>query len=372
MKATVEQAALLKVLGRVHRIVERRNTIPILGNILIEVEQDAVNLRATDLNIEITDRVRAEVARKGATTVPGYLLHDIVRKMPVGSQIVIEVDEAKSPVMTVKSGRSRFTLQTLPVSDFPDLSFGDMTHSFAMKGAELHRMIQRVEFAISSEETRYYLNGIFLHTRKDGNRHTLRSVATDGHRLARCDMDLPDGATGMAGVIVPRKTVSEVDRLFGGADLEVVIELSPGKIRFSGGDAVLTSKLIDGQFPDYDRVIPTNNEKVLKISRADLSSAADRVATVSTERGRAVKMSLAHDKATLAVSNPDAGNAVEELDAEYAFDALDIGFNSRYLHDIIAQISGETVEVKLADPGSPTLFAGEDADTLYVLMPMRV
>lgn len=370
-KAVVEHAALVKTLARVTRVVEKRNTIPILGNVLIEVEQDKILLKATDLDMEVIDRVPAQVAAKGSTTVPGGLLHDIVRKLPAGSQVTLEQDDAKN-VVIVKAGRSRFTLQTLPPSDFPNLSAGDFTHSFAMKSSDLHRLIARIEFAISTEETRYYLNGIYFHTRQEGNRNTLRGVATDGHRLARIDLDLPEGATGMPGVIIPRKTVSEADKLFGAGDQEVQVELSQGKIRFAAGDLVFTSKLIDGTFPDYDRVIPQNNDKVLKIPRSDLSSAADRVATVSSERGRAVKMSLAAGKLTLTVTNPDAGSAVEEMEADYSADSIDIGFNSRYLHEIVAQVQGETLELNLADPGSPTIFKGSDGDSLYVLMPMRV
>lgn len=370
-KAVVEHAAIVRALARVSRVVEKRNTIPILGNILLDVQQDSIHIKATDLDLEVIDVVPAQVAAKGTTTVPAGLLHDLVRKVPPGSQITMEQDEAKN-VVVVKSGRFRSTLQTLPPEDFPDLNAGEMTHTFALKGADLHRLIQRVDFAISNEETRYYLNGIYLHTRKEGNRNTLRGVATDGHRLARLDVDLPEGATGMPGVIIPRKTVAEVDKLFNVGDQEVQIELSQNKIRFTAGDLVLTSKLIDGSFPDYDRVIPQNNDRVLKVARADFSAAADRVATISSERGRAVKVSLSEGKVTLTVSNPDAGNAVDELDAEYSAQEMEIGFNSRYLHEIVAQVQGDTLEVNLADPGSPTLFKGSDADSLYVLMPMRV
>lgn len=369
-KATVEQAPLLKCLGRVHRVVERRNTIPILGNVLIDVQQDSIKFRATDLDMEVTDSVKAEVAAKGSITVPAHMLHDIVRKMPHGSQIVLEYDPQKS-VMTVKAGRSRFTLQTIPVGDFPDLTVGDMTHSFVMPGKDLLRLIQKAEFAISTEETRYYLNGVYLHAAGSHNKPTLRVVATDGHRLAQVEMQLPEGAGGMPGVIVPRKTVGEISRLFS-PDIEIQIELSQGKIRFEAGGVTLTSKLIDGTFPDYGRVIPQNNEKILKVDRKDLEVAADRVATVSSERGRAVKVSLSAGKVVLSVNNPDSGSATEELEAEFDADALDIGFNSRYLLDIAAQIDGEVVTIKLADPGSPTLFSGSDEGSLYVLMPMRV
>lgn len=370
-KVIVEHAALVKALARVTRVVEKRNTIPILGNVLIEVQQDKILLKATDLDLEVIDMVSAQVAAKGMTTVPGGLLHDIVRKMPSGSQVTLEQDEAKN-VMIAKAGRSRFTLQTLAPADFPNLSAGDMTHAFMLKSTDLHRLIARIEFAISTEETRYYLNGIYFHTRQEGNRNTLRGVATDGHRLARIDLDLPEGATGMPGVIIPRKTVSEADKLFGAGDQEVQIELSQGKIRFIAGDLTLTSKLIDGTFPDYERVIPQGNDKVLKIPRSDLSAAVDRVSTISNDRGRCVKVSPTRGKVTLAVTNPDAGNAVEEMEADYEFADMDIGFNSLYLKTILDQIDGDTVEARLADPGSPTIFQGSNADCLYVCMPMRV
>lgn len=369
-KATVEQAALIKVLGRVYRIVERRNTIPILGNVLIDVQQDAIKFRATDLDMEVTDSVKAEVAAKGSTTVPAHLLHDIVRKMPLGSQVVLECDPDKN-VLTVKAGRSRFTLQTLPVNDFPDLSVGEMTHSFVLAGKDLHRLIERAEFAISTEETRYYLNGIYLHAAGSHNKPTLRAVATDGHRLAQVEMLIPEGAKGMPGVIVPRKTVGEIGRLFG-ADVGIQIELSQGKIRFESDGITLTSKLIDGTFPDYDRVIPKNNEKILKVDKKDLRAAVDRVSTVSSDRGRAVKVSISDGKIVLSVTNPDSGSATEEVEADYGSDAIEIGFNSGYLGTILDQIDGETVVVKLADPGSPTLFgASTDDGALYVCMPMR-
>ena len=368
-KATVEQAALIKALGRVHRAVERRNTIPILGNVLIDVQQDAIRFRATDLDLEVSDSIKAEVAAKGSTTVPAHLLHDIVRKMPPGSQVVIEQKDAG---IIVKSGRARFTLPTLPISDFPDLTVGDMTHSFVMPGKDLLRLIQKAEFAISTEETRYYLNGIFFHqsTMTGKNEKALRCVATDGHRLAQVEMLLPEGADGIPGVIVPRKTVGEIARLFG-PDSEIQIEMSQGKIRFSAGDITLTSKLIDGTFPDYGRVIPQNNEKILKIGCKDLLAAADRVSTMSSERGRAVKVSMSNGKMVLSVTNPDSGSATEELEAEYDSVELDIGFNSRYLTEILGQLDGDTAEIKLADPGSPTIFTGSDEGSLYVLMPMR-
>ena len=372
MKVTVERTALLKSLGRVHRVVERRNTIPILANVLIRADKSKLSLKATDLDLEVIDAVGAEVASGGSTTVPAHMFYDIVRKLSDGAQIVLEADGDRS-VLAIRAGRSRFTLQTLPENDFPDLAAGDLTHSFTLGASEMKRLIDRTQFAISTEETRYYLNGIYLHTASNGKAQNLRGVATDGHRLAQIDLPLPKGAAGMPGVIVPRKTVGEVQRLIEDNEAEIKIELSQGKIRFTIADVVLISKLIDGTFPDYGRVIPQNNDKELIVEKKDFEAAVDRVSTISSERGRAVKLALSAGKLVLSVTNPDSGSATEELEVEYASDPLDIGFNSRYLLDIAAQIEGEVAVLKLADPGSPTLVQDKESKgALYVLMPMRV
>jgi DNA polymerase-3 subunit beta len=372
MKVTVERAQLLKSLGHVHRVVERRNTIPILANVLIRAEKSALNLKATDLDLEVIESISSEVSPGGATTVPAHMFYEIVRKLPEGSQVVLEASGDRA-VLAIRAGRSRFTLQTLPESDFPDLAAGDMTHKFTLAAGDLKKLIDKTQFAISTEETRYYLNGIYLHTVGSGKATTLRAVATDGHRLAQAELPLPAGAAGMPGIIVPRKTVNEVLRLTEDNDAEIAIELSSSKIRFAIGDVVLTSKLIDGTFPDYVRVIPTGNDKELVVDKKDFEAAVDRVSTVSSERGRAVKLSLSGGRLVLSVTNPDSGSATEELEVEYDADPIDIGFNSRYLLDIAAQLEGEVAVLKLADPGSPTLIQDKDAKgALYVLMPMRV
>ena len=372
MKVTIERAELLKSLGHVHRVVERRNTIPILANVLVRAEKAALQLKATDLDLEVVEQISAEVAPAGSTTVPAHMFYEIVRKLPEGSQVVLESSSDRA-VLAIRAGRSRFTLQTLPESDFPDLAAGEMTHKFTLAAADLKRLIDKTQFAISTEETRYYLNGIYLHPAGSEKSATLRAVATDGHRLAQAELPLPAGAAGMPGIIVPRKTVTEVQRLIEDSQAEVTVELSTAKIRFSIGDVVLTSKLIDGTFPDYARVIPAGNDKELVVDKKEFEAAVDRVSTVSSERGRAVKLSLSAGKLVLSVTNPDSGSATEELEVEYSSDPLDIGFNSRYLLDIAAQIEGESAVLKLADPGSPTLIqdAG-DEDAIYVLMPMRV
>jgi DNA polymerase-3 subunit beta len=372
MKVTVERAQLLRSLGHVHRVVERRNTIPILANVLIRADRAKLALKATDLDLEVTETLAAEVGPGGSTTVPAHMFYDIVRKLPDGAQIVLEASGDRA-VLAIRAGRSRFTLQTLPESDFPDLAAGEMTHSFKLAAGDLKRLIDKTQFAISTEETRYYLNGIYLHAAGSAKAQTLRAVATDGHRLAQMELPLPTGADGMPGIIVPRKTVGEVQRLIEDAEAEIAIELSQGKIRFTLGEVVLTSKLIDGTFPDYARVIPLGNDKQLVVDKKDFEAAVDRVSTVSSERGRAVKLAINGGRLVLSVTNPDSGSATEELEVEYDADPLDIGFNSRYLLDIASQMEGEVAVLKLADPGSPTLIQDRDAKgALYVLMPMRV
>ncbi|MBZ0227416.1 MAG: DNA polymerase III subunit beta, partial [Bauldia sp.] len=368
MRATVERSHLLKSLGHVHRVVERRNTIPILSNVLVRADPGSgsgtgggkLMLKATDLDLEVTETVPAEIGQAGATTVPAHILYDIVRKLPDGAEV--SLDTGDSAQLALKSGRSRFTLQILPESDFPDLTAGDFPIRFSLPASALKRLIDRTQFAISTEETRYYLNGIYLHVvtvpgsgsgAGDG-KPMLRAVATDGHRLAQAQVEAPAGSETMAGVIVPRKTVGEIQKLIEEPEAEVGIELSDTKIRVTLGPVVLTSKLIDGTFPDYVRVIPQGNDKILKVDKGEFASAVDRVSTVSSERGRAVKMALSDGRMVLSVNNPDSGSAIEEIGADYAADGIEIGFNSKYLLDVAAQLETGTAEFRFADPGSPT------------------
>ncbi|AOF90150.1 DNA polymerase III subunit beta [Sinorhizobium sp. RAC02] len=372
MRITLERSNLLKSLNHVHRVVERRNTIPILSNVLLRSDGASLDMKATDLDLEITEATPAQVEQAGATTVPAHLLYDIVRKLSDGSEVALATN-ADGSAMTVTSGRSKFSLQCLPQSDFPDLTAGSFSHTFRLKATDLKMLIDRTQFAISTEETRYYLNGIFIHTIESNGQLKLRAVATDGHRLARADVEAPSGSEGMPGIIIPRKTVGELQKLVDNPDLVVTVEVSDAKIRFTIGSIVLTSKLIDGTFPDYQRVIPTGNDKELKIDCQSFAQAVDRVSTISSERGRAVKLALGEGQLTLTVNNPDSGSATEELAVGYDSDPLEIGFNAKYLLDITSQLSGTEAVFMLADPGSPTLvrdLAGDDA--LYVLMPMRV
>jgi DNA polymerase-3 subunit beta len=372
MQLVIERGELLRALGHVTSVVERRTTIPILSNVMLKASERTLQFKATDLEREVSDEAPADVSKPGAVTVPAHMLHDIVRKLPDGAQVELKRDPEKER-LTLRSGHSRFQLQTLAPEDFPDLAAGEFPHTFEIAAKDLKRLIDKTRFAISTEETRYYLNGIYLHAALRGNDPTLRAVATDGHRLAQAELPAPKGTGGMPGIILPRKTVHELHRLVEESGDTVTVGVSPAKARFEIGTITLTTKLIDGTFPDYGRVIPQGNDKELVVDKKDFEAAVDRVSTISSERGRAVKLALSAGKLVLSVTNPDSGSATEELEVEYASDALDIGFNSRYLLDIAAQIEGEVAVLKLADPGSPTLVQDkENKGALYVLMPMRV
>ncbi len=372
MQVTLERSNLLKALNHVHRVVERRNTIPILSNVLLRAEAGGLMLKATDLDLEIQEKVPAEVGSEGGTTVAAQTLYDIVRKLADGAEVSLETD-TEGRTLAVKSGRSNFSLQVLPEVDFPDLTVGEFQVSFHIAGDDLRGLIDRTQFAISTEETRYYLNGIYLHLVTVGDAKMLRAVATDGHRLAQAQLPAPAGLDTMPGIIVPRKTVGELQKLLDGAEGDVAVEVSDNKIRARIGEVVLTSKLIDGTFPDYVRVIPQGNDKILKVERGAFSDAVDRVSTVASERGRAVKLALADGNLVLSVNNPDSGTATEELGVDFDAEPIEIGFNAKYLLDISAQLKSGSAVFKLADPGSPTLIQDdEDANALFVLMPMRV
>lgn len=374
MKVTLERNHLLKSLSHVHRVVERRNTYPILANVLFKAQDDHVELRATDLDIEVTESVPAMVSTPGTTTVPAHTLYEIVRKLADGAEVRLETDGGENMVLT--SGRSRFNLACLSPDSFPDLKSGAFPHEFDVQASSLRELIERTQFAISNEETRYYLNGIYFHAVESSQSGSLfRAVATDGHRMARAEIAAPEGAKGMSGIIVPKKTVGEVQKLLDGVDGDVKVEVSDTKIRFTVGPVVLLSKLIEGTFPDYDRVTPKNNDKQMLVDRGAFAVAVDRVSTIASDRGgKAVKLQARDGLLELSVTNPDHGTASEELAVDFDIDAFEIGFNARYLLDIIGQIRSESAVFLFNDANSPTLVKeeGGEANALYVLMPMRV
>ncbi|MBK1636750.1 DNA polymerase III subunit beta [Rhodovulum adriaticum] len=372
MKISIERGTLLRAVAQAQSVVERRNTIPILANVLIEAEGDTVSFRATDLDIEVVDKVPAQVERAGATTVPAVTLHEIVRKLPDGALVQL-TDDSAAGRLTVQAGRSHFTLATLPKEDFPVMASSEYTANFSASAPVLRRLFDKSKFAISTEETRYYLNGVYMHVATGEEGQVLRCVATDGHRLARIDAALPQGAETMPGVIVPRKTVGELRKLLDDDEAQIAVSVSETKVRFATPEITLTSKVIDGTFPDYTRVIPMGNTRRLEVDAAEFAKAVDRVATVSSERSRAVKLALDEDRLVLSVNAPDSGAAEEELAVAYGDDRLEIGFNAKYLLEIAGQVDRENAVFLFNSAGDPTLMReGDDASAVYVVMPMRV
>lgn len=372
MKFSIERAALLKAVSQAQSVVERRNTIPILANVLIEAEGSDVSFRATDLDIEVVDKAPAQVERAGATTVAATTLHEIVRKLPDGALVSLTADAATGR-LTVEAGRSNFSLATLPKEDFPVMASSEYASNFSANAAVLRRLFDKSKFAISTEETRYYLNGVYMHIADGDGGKKLRCVATDGHRLARIDADMPEDAADMPGVIVPRKTVGELRKLLDDDDMKIAVSVSETKIRFATPQITLTSKVIDGTFPDYTRVIPQGNTRKLEVDAADFARAVDRVATVSSERSRAVKLQLSEDRLILSVNAPDSGAAEEELAVAYSDESLEIGFNAKYLLEIASQVDRENAVFMFNSSGDPTLMReGNDTSAVYVVMPMRV
>ena len=375
MKLTIERSTLLSSLAHVQSVVERRNTIPILANVRMDAQGgDRLRLTATDMDLAVVDEADAAVEQEGAVTTIALTLYDIVRKLPDGAQVAMTVDGGDSGQLDVVSGRSRFRLSCLPIAEFPVMADDELPHSFELPRDHLRHLIDKTRFAISTEETRYYLNGIHLHKAEDQEGIArLRAVATDGHRLSCADVALPEGAADVPSVIVPRKTVTEVRKLIDDGDEPVTVALSETRIRFDIGAAQLTSKLIDGSFPDYERVIPRGNQNVLTVASGSFAEAVDRVSSISTDRSHAIKLSILPGAVTLQANSPDTGTATEELDAEYGAEPLDIGLNARYVLDVAGQIESDSIRFFFGDAGSPTLVRDSgDSGALHVIMPLRV
>ena len=374
MKFSIDRSALLIALQHVHSVVERRNTIPILSNVLIEAKEDGVYLTSTDMDIAVIEKIdlgKSEVTQLGTTTTSAQMLYDIVRKLP--DNIKVELLSEKNDRLGIKASSSSFSLNCLPSEDFPSIAQEDFKHSFNIDSSDLVRLIDKSSFAMSLEETRYYLNGIYLHAIKEDNVDKMRTVATDGHRLSRVDINLPQGAEGIPGVIIPRKTILEIRKILEDHTGNVSLSISETKIKLSFNNVVLTSKLLDGTFPDYSRVIPEHNDKLVTISNQSISEAVDRVSTVSTDKTRAIKININKGSVVISATNPDKGSASEHLDVAYNGDEVEIGFNSKYVLDVARQIKGSEIIIKLSDSVSPTLvYDKDDKEVLFVLMPMRV
>ena len=375
MKFTIERSVLLKLLTHVQNVVEKRQTIPILSNIKIDVVKDLegerITIKATDMDLEVVESAAAKVEDGGSVTASAHKLLEIARKLPEGAEVEIALD-AKTSQLKISSGRTKFQLATLPGDEFPSISEGSMPINFTLTAAELSSLFDRTMFAVSQEETRYYLNGIYMHEKGEGKDAVLKAAATDGHRLAAAEVPLPEGAKGMAGIIVPKKTVGEVQKLVAELLEDVKISINPNKIRFEIADLVLTSKLIDGTYPDYERVIPVGNDKFAEVDSDALAGAVDCVAVIC-EKSKGVKLKIAKNKIAVTASSADEGSAETDVEAEYAGEAVEIGFNFRYLLDILGQTKGAKVRFAMLDASSPVIVTdlSDDAVT-YVIMPMRV
>ncbi len=372
MQLAIERSALLRSLTHVQNVVERRTTIPILANVKLEAVEGELRMTATDLDLAIATREPAAIGESGTTTVSAHTLFEIVRKLPEGCEVTISQPPGGNE-LSLRAARSRFDLPTLPADEFPALGEDELDVSFEIPAATLARLIDKVRFAMSTEETRYYLNGIHFHALRQGATSMLRAVATDGHRLARIEAALPGGAEALPPIIVPRKAVTEVRKLVEGREDNVRVDVSASRIRFLVDGSVLTSRLVDGQFPDYERVIPKNADRIALLDTRAFAGAVDRVSTISTERMRAVKLSFADGQVELSSVSADAGRASEELDVEYTGEPLEIGFNARYIMDMLSEIDGEQVRFEMTSPAAPTVVRDPaDSGVLFVLMPMRV
>ena len=375
MDFKVNSSDLLKALSHIHGIVEVRHTLPILSNIIITVKDNNLTLSSTNLDIFCSDKLNAEVLSSGEISVSAVTFYEIIKRLPNGSEIQATFDDESSSLI-LKCGRSKFNLTTMQTEDFPTISDSDLTTKFILSASELIRMIDKTKFAISNEETRYYLNGIFLHKTQKNSIDILRAVATDGHRLAQYDIPLPQGAEEMTGLIIPKKTILELRRILDDASGDINIQLNENKIKFSFSELNIISKVIDGTFPDYTKVIPQNNDKTFTTNNAELKSAVDRVSAVAINeetKSKAIKLSIESNKLLLSVDSSSKGSANEEIDLDYNKERVEIGFNSRYLVDICNEIDGEEVSINLLDSISPAIILDKsDENLFFVLMPMRI
>jgi DNA polymerase-3 subunit beta len=367
MKFSISRDALLKPLNLVAGVVERRQTLPILANVLMVLDGERLSLTGTDLEVELVGRVQlAASGDSGEVTVPARKLVDICKSLPEGSDVDFSVQDGK---VTVKSGRSRFTLSTLPAREFPNVEDSMGTHQFTLKQGELKRLIDRTGFAMAQQDVRYYLNGMLWEL----SGKQLRVVATDGHRLALCTLPHKVDVNGDTQVILPRKGVLELSRLLLEEDAEIAVVIGSNHIRATTNDFTFTSKLVDGKFPDYQRVLPRSPDKSVFGSRLELRQAFTRTAILSNEKYRGVRLKLTDNSLDIVANNPEQEEAEETVPVEYRGDSLEIGFNVSYLLDVLGVLSGEKVKLSLSDPNSSALLEESDeGDSLYVVMPMRL
>lgn len=366
MQFEVQKSILLKAIADTNGAVEKKNTIPVLQNIKIVVENDKVILSATDMDILITSTFACDMKDSGATTVPAQMFFDIVRKIPDGA-ILVKLE--KNANLQIKAGKSKYNLPCIDASEFPALSESEISQEIEIDGAKIAKMIDKTRFAISNDETRYYLNGLFLQSYIKDDKKEIRTVATDGHRLAMSFSQYD--ANEEFSIIIPRKSVNEIRRIIDGAK-NIKIGVSRSKIKIIADNSTIISKLIDGEFPDYEKVLPKNNNNIALVNRKLFFDCVDRVSTVASDKHRSVKIVVENGKMSLQVGSDDNILAFEEMDLNYSGERIETGFNSRYLLDIISQIDKEEIIFRLRDTMSPALIEAQDMNSVFVIMPVRV
>ena len=375
MEFKINSTDLLKALSHIHGIVEVRHTLPILSNIILEAKDDKLILSSTNLDIYCSDKIKAEVLQSGEVSVSAVTFFEIIKRLPSGSEVLMIMEEGENEIR-LTCGRSKFNLSTLKTDDFPIISDSDLSTNFVLSADELIRIIDKTKFAVSNEETRYYLNGIFLHKAERNSIQFLRAVATDGHRLAQYDIPLPQGAEDITGIIIPKKTIYELRKVLDDANGDVSVSLNENKIKFSFNDLKVVSKVIDGTFPDYTKVIPQKNDKNFKTNNSDLKNAIDRVSAVAANeesKSKAIKFCIENNSLSLSVESQSKGSANEIIDVNYSGDKVDIGFNSKYIIDICNEVDGDEISISLSDSISPAIILDKtDENLFFVLMPMRI
>ncbi len=366
MNINLNKDVLLKPLQLINGVVERRQTLPILANVLIEVDHGVLSLTATDLEVEIIVQLGVDGKDSGRITLPARKLFDICRSLTDGADVSIQTEGEKA---TVRSGRSRFVLTTLPADDFPDIGEMEDSRSFSLKQGELKRLIDQTAFAMAQQDVRYYLNGMLFEMGSD----QLRMVATDGHRLAMAEAAVNIGWDEKTQVIVPRKGVMELLRLLEEPDKDIKIELGVNHIRFTTDGMSFTSKLVDGRFPDYEHVVPKNGDKILIADRDALKQALVRASILTNEKFRSISVQVKPGSIVIHARNPEQEHAEEEVEVDYSGDEFEIGFNAAYVQDALAAMSEQQVQMIFTDPSSSCLLHGvANESSRYVVMPMRI
>lgn len=368
MQFEVDKQTLLKSLSVANGAVEKKNTIPVLQNVKIEAQNGKITLSATDMDVLVTSNFKARMESNGSTTTPAQMFYDIIRKLPDDS--LININQEDPNILKISSKKLKYSLPCIDSSEFPALNEGEFENEITIDSKSLCKLIDKTRFAISNDETRYYLNGLFLQSIKIDDNFQLRCVATDGHRLAmsksRCE-----ALESEFGVIIPKKSVNEIRRVIDSSK-SVKLEVSKTKIKATADNSSIVSKLIDGEFPDYEKVLPKSNDQVATITKKPLFDSVDRISTLASDKHRSVKFGLNDNKITLQINANDGSFAHEEVEVQYPGKQVEIGFNSKYLLDVIGQVDKDELLMKFKDSNSPALVEAEDFDSVFVIMPVRI